>query len=304
MKRKILAAGTIAFDTLETPNGNRERIIGGSGQHFSIAATLFTQVELSGIIGADFPKEHLALLNKRGVGTGNVKITDGKSFFWHGRYKGAMNGAETLETQINVLAEYDPVMNAEGKKCEVLFVANFSPDKQLKAINEAEGAKIVITDTMNYWITSALEDLKKVMKRTDIFIINEHEARLLTGETNIMKALHKVIEMGPRTIVIKRGEYGSFIYRDDEKIFFAPAYPVKDLVDPTGAGDTFAGGFVGYLAVSPDYNNFNELKKAMLYGSSTASFAVQGFGSEGIIKATRKDVDARYNELLSSIKID
>jgi len=304
MKRKILAAGTLAFDTLETPHGKKEKIIGGSVNHFAITASLFTELEISAIIGADFPKEHLTFLNKRGIGTGNVEISKGETFHWHARYQGAMNEAETLASHLNVLVDYNPVMNAAAKKCEILFLANFDPVKQLQTIKEAEGAKIVICDTMNFWIDRNVEELKKVLKQVDIFVLSEHEARNLAKENNIIVALHKIVAMGPKTVVIKRGEYGSLIYRDGEKIFCAPAYPIKKVVDPTGAGDTFAGGFVGYLATSPDYNKFSELKKAMLYGSAASSFIVEGFGCDGTINIGMKDIQGRYEELVSMMRID
>ena len=304
MKRTILAAGTLAFDTLETPYGKKSKIIGGSGNHFAIAASLFTKVELSAIIGADFPAEYLDVLKNRGIGTSNVEISKGKTFHWTARYTGAMNEAETLDSPLNVLLDYNPVMDDVAKKCEILFLANLNPPKQTQAIKEAKNAKIVICDTMNYWIENNLDELKEVIKKIDVFIVNEHEARNITGELNIITALHKLVAMGPKTVIIKRGEYGAFVYRKGEKLFYVPAYPSENVVDPTGAGDTFAGGFVGYLATSHDYNDFKEIKKAMFYGSVTASFIVEGFGSDGIINATMDDIQKRYNELVSMTKID
>lgn len=304
MKKAVLVIGTVAFDTLETPYGKKEMIVGGSANHFAIAASIFTKVELSAIIGADFPKKHIGLLNERGIGTSNIEVSSGKTFHWIARYTGAMNEAETLETRLNVLVDYEPKFNEAAKKCEILFLAAFDPHKQHQAIKEAEGAKLVVCDTMNLWINTKLEELKKVLKEIDMLVINEHEVRNLTKETNIMAAVHKIVAMGPKTIIVKRGEYGSFVYRDGEKYFSVPAYPLKKVVDPTGAGDTFAGGFVGYLATSKDYNDFNEIKKAMLYGSATASFIVEGFGSDGIINIKMADVQQRYDALLSMIKID
>jgi len=304
MKRSILATGTLAFDTIETPAGKKERILGGSANHFSIAASLFTKVEVSAIVGADYPVDYLKTLNKREIGTSNVEISSGKTFYWRGRYTGTMNEAETLGTDLNVLVDYEPAMNEAAKKCEILFLANLMPAKQLKAIDGAKGAKLVICDTMNFWIQNDLDELKEVIKKTDIFILNEHELRSVTNELNIVRAIKKMVTMGPKTVVIKRGEYGALLYREGKNLFSVPAYLLDEVIDPTGAGDTFAGGFVGYLATSPDYNDFNEIKKAMLYGTVTASFTVEGFGAEGIMNVTMDNVQKRYNELVSIIKID
>jgi sugar/nucleoside kinase (ribokinase family) len=303
-KRKILVAGTLAFDSLETPFGKREMIIGGSANHFSIAASIFNKLELSSIIGCDFPQEHIDLLNKRGIGTSNVVRTEcGKTFHWKGKYSGLMNEAETLDTQLNVLLDYDPVINDEGKKCEVLFLANLHPAKQAKVISEARGAKLVILDTMNFWIDTAFDELKDVIKKVDILIINEHEARAITKQSNIINALHEVIKMGPDTVIIKRGEYGAFVYREGEKFFYVPAYPVRQVVDPTGAGDTFAGGFTGYLSTSKNMHSFNEVKKAMLYGTVTASFMVEDFGHTRLENIKLSELNKRYKELLGMLTV-
>ncbi len=303
MKRTILVAGTMAFDTLETPFGKREKILGGSANFFSLAACNFTQVELSSILGSDFPKEHIEYMNSRGIATSNTEWVEGKSFHWVARYEGCMNEAETLETHLNILPDYEPEFNDDAKKCEILFLANFRPDKQLHAIKEAKGAKLVICDTINFWIQNNLEELKQVLKATDIFIINENEARMISGELNINKAAKKVLAMGPKTLVIKRGEYGSFVYREGEDLFFVPAYPLSTVIDPTGAGDTFAGGFAGYLATSKDYNSFKEIKKAMIYGAVTASFTVEGFGIERIKTATIKEIQQRYDNMIKMMSL-
>ncbi len=302
-KRKILVAGTLAFDSLETPHGKKEKIIGGSGNHFAMAASIFTKIEMSAIIGDDFPKEHLKFLNKRGIGTSNVAKVSGKTFHWKARYHGSMNEAETLDTELNVLLEYNPVMNEKAKECDILFLANLHPSKQEKAIKETPNASLRIMDTMNYWIETALDELKEVIKKVDILIINEHEARNITGEVNIILALHKIMGMGPKTVIIKRGEYGSFVYREGEKFFYVPAYPVTKVIDPTGAGDTFAGGLVGYLATSKDFNSFNEMKKAMLYGTIAASFMVEDFGHDSLVKIKKADIKERYKQLLSMLTI-
>ena len=304
-KRKILVAGTLAFDSLETPFGKRDMIIGGSANHFSIAASIFNNLELSSIIGCDFPEEQIKFLNKRGIGTSNVVRSEcGKTFHWKGKYIGSMNEAETLDTQLNVLLDYDPVINAEGKKCEVLFLANLHPAKQAKVISEAKGAKLIILDTMNYWIETAFEELKEVIKKVDILVINEHEARAITKQNNVIMALHEIIKMGPKTVIIKRGEYGAFVYREGEKFFYVPAYPVTEVVDPTGAGDTFAGGFTGYLSTSENMDSFNEIKKAMLYGTITASFMVEDFGHSRLENIKLSDIEKRYKEVLDMVTIN
>ncbi len=307
MKRTIIAAGSLCFDTLETPYEKRERIMGGCGNYFSLAASIFTNVELSSIIGIDFPKEYISILNSRGIGTSNVEHSaKGKTYHWCAKYSGAMNEAVAEETPLNILVDYEPVMNDVAKKCEILFLANLLPVKQLKAIEGAEGAKLKICDTMACWVNDAdkVEDLKKVMQKIDIFVLNEHEARALAKEVNIIAALDKIMQMGPRTVVIKRGEYGALLYRQGEELFSIPAYPVSKVIDPTGAGDTFAGGFVGYLATSPDYSDYNELKRAMLYGTVTASFTVQGFGTEALLDVSMSQIQRRYDEMLTMIQIN
>lgn len=303
MKRTILVAGTMAFDTLETPFGKREMTLGGSANFFSLAASNFTSVELSSILGSDFPKEHIEYMKSRGIGVGNTEWVEGKSFHWVAKYEGHMNEAETLATHLNILPDYCPKFNDTAKKCEILFLANFSPDKQLHAIQEAKGAKLVICDTINFWINNNFEELKKVLGSTDIFVINENEARMISGELNINNAVKKVQAMGPKTLVIKRGEYGSFVYTKGEEMFFVPAYPLNKVIDPTGAGDTFAGGFVGYLATSKDYNSFTEIKKAMIYGAVTASFTVEGFGIERIQTVTMKEIQARYDAMVKMLSL-
>lgn len=307
MKRTILAAGTMCFDTLETPNEIREKIMGGCVNYFSLASSIFTNVEISSIIGVDFPKDYLSYLNTRGIGTSNIEHSKtGKTYHWHAKYKGAMNEAETVDTPLNILVDYEPILNDVAKKAEILFLANLIPAKQLKALSEAKDAKLKISDTMACWINDEItvSDLKKVMGKVDVFVLNEHEARALTKETNITTALYKIAEMGPKAVIIKKGEYGAVLYKKGETLFTVPAFPVDKVIDTTGAGDTFAGGFVGYLATSPDYNNYNEMKKAMLYGTVAASFVVQGFGTEALVDISMNDIQRRYNELLGMIKID
>lgn len=296
--KKIIVAGTVAFDTIETNNEKKEKIIGGSANYFALAASNFTKVELSAIVGTDFPKKFFDNLNKRGIGTSNIETVDGETFHWIARYEHAMNMAHTIDTKLNVLPLYNP--RCEGN-CEILFLANVEPIKQLHAIERSKNASLVITDTMNYWIKNNLEDLKKVLLRTDIFIINEEEARMLSGEININQACAKIVELGPEILIIKRGEYGSFLYKKGELNFYIPAFPLKNIVDPTGAGDSFAGGFVGYLSTVG--NSYKELKTAMLYGAATSSFTVEGFGAEYLFNITKEMIEDRVKELIKMITL-
>jgi sugar/nucleoside kinase (ribokinase family) len=304
---KICVTGTLAFDTLETPFGKKERILGGSSNYFSIASSLFTDVELCAHVGSDFPITHLKALNKRGIGTGNVSVdAKGLTFHWAGRYEGAMNEAHTIDTHLNVLTDFNPNICEKAKACEVLFLANVDPVIQLKVIEQAKKgkAKVVITDTMNYWIHSKLDALKEVLKRTDVLIINENEVRLLAnGELNVLKAGDAVLKMGPKFLIVKRGEYGSMVFDKKGKVYLVPAYPLRTVVDPTGAGDTFAGGFTGYIATQKLPLDIKKIRKAMMYGSVCASFTVQEFGIDGLMKTKKAQVDKRFKELVEICKV-
>ncbi|MBN1114838.1 MAG: sugar kinase [Oligoflexia bacterium] len=304
MAKNILVSGTMAFDTLETPFGKKEKILGGSANYFSLAASLFTRVELSAIVGGDFPGEYLEYLNQKGIGTANIEISGaGLTFHWEGKYSDDMNSRDTIATHLNVLLDYNPSFNRDAKKCGVLFLANIDPEIQLKVIDSAEAAELVITDTMDFWISGKREALDRVIAKTDVLIINEHEARQLTGKSNIFTAVEEIVKYGPKVIIIKRGEYGAFMYHKKKNLFYIPAYPVKEVFDPTGAGDTFAGGFTGYLATCREPLDLKEIKKAMLYGTVMASFTVNDFGVEALKKTSRKDADKRFEHLMSMIEI-
>jgi sugar/nucleoside kinase (ribokinase family) len=301
---KIFATGTLAFDTLETPFGRKEKILGGSLNYFSIAASMFSPVEACAVVGRDFPRDHLAKLGKRKVGTSNVEITEGDTFHWEGRYEGAMNEAQTINTHLNVLMNFNPCLNDKSACCEVLFLANVDPVIQLKVIEQAKKTKIVITDTMNYWIQSKLDSLKEVFKRTDILIINENEVRMLAGgEINMLKAADAVLKLGPKYLVVKRGEYGSLVIDRKGKASIVPAYPLREVKDPTGAGDTFAGGFTGFLSTQKLPLDIKKIRKAMFYGSVAASFTVQEFGIDALIKVKKTQLDKRYKELIEMCRV-
>jgi sugar/nucleoside kinase (ribokinase family) len=304
MAENILVSGTVAFDTVETPYGKKDKILGGSANYFSIAASHFTGVELSAVIGDDFPQKHLDYLKTKKIGTANVdRIKGGKTFFWAGKYSDDMNDRETLDTQLNVLMQYNPNLDADARACGVLFLANIDPVIQLKVIEQADSAKLIILDTMDFWINSQPDNLKKVVAKSDILVINDSEAKLLTGQNNIRDAAEDIVKLGPSVLVIKRGEYGAMVYKKDEGIFVCPALLLKDVKDPTGAGDTFAGGFTGYLSTCSDPLSMKQLKEAMLYGTVMASFTVQDFGTDALEKANKSDIESRYNELVSIIKI-
>jgi sugar/nucleoside kinase (ribokinase family) len=301
--RKILVAGTICFDTVETPYEKREKIVGGSGNYFALAANPFTKLELSSIIGCDFPLDYLEKLNAKGIGTSNIEKVSGKTFFWEAKYLNDMNIRETLKTEINVLCDYNPTLDDRAKECEILFLANVDPEKQIIAAKRAKNAKLVVCDTINFWIENKFSYFKEVLKYVDVLIINDSESFLITKEENIHLAAKKIMKMGPSVVIIKRGEYGSVMYYKNKPMFFVPAYPVEKLIDPTGAGDSFAGGFTGYLATVKDLKNYKEMKKAMLYGASVASFTVEGFGTDKIKDITKKDIEDRYQKLLEIISL-
>lgn len=299
---KIFVAGTLGFDTIETPFGKKEKILGGSSNYYCLAAAMFNPLELSAIVGTDFPVDFINEMNARGIGTSNLEIIEDETFHWKARYEGSMNEAITLETHLNAITKYNPKLNDLIKNCEILFLANLKPDCQLNIIKQTPWVKAVITDTMNLWIDNMPKELNEVIKLTDILIVNEGEAKKLSQEFNINNAAKYLVKQGPKVLIIKRGEYGSFAYTKDD-IFYVPAYPLEKVFDPTGAGDTYAGGFTGYLSTTDDPFNFQNIKKAMIYGSVTSSFAVEDFGIEAIYKATKKDIDDRYNKFLKMISL-
>jgi sugar/nucleoside kinase (ribokinase family) len=291
---RLLVVGSVAYDTVKTPFGERERILGGSASYSSVAASFFTPVSLMAVVGEDFDASDRELLEGRGVDiSGLVTIPDGKTFHWKGEYGFDLNEAKTLRTDLNVLGAFDPEVPESLREVPYLFLANLDPKAQAKILDQVAPPRIVAADTMNYWIDQQREDLMDLLPRIHILLINEAETRQLSGEYNLVKAGHKILSWGPKMLIIKRGEYGVLKITQDA-IFAAPAYPLESVFDPTGAGDTFAGGFVGYLAQAGDLNP-ETVRKAIVMGTVMASFNVEDFSLNRLLSLTRKDIDDRFN---------
>ena len=278
---KLLAVGTVAFDAIETPFGKTDKILGGSGTFVGLAAAQFgVKTGIVSIVGGDFPQAYFDMMNQRGINTDGVEVVeDGKTFFWSGKYHNDMNSRDTLVTELNVLAEFTPKVPSAFKDAQIVMLGNLHPLTQNSVLDQlTEKPKLVILDTMNFWMDSALEDLHSVLKRVDVITINDEEARQLSGEYSLVNAANKIHKMGPKFVIIKKGEHGALLFNEG-KMFFAPALPLAEVFDPTGAGDTFAGGFSGYLAKTEDVS-FDNMKNAVIYGSNLASFCVEKFGTE------------------------
>ena len=278
---KLLAVGTVAFDAIETPFGKTDKILGGSGTFVGLAAAHFgVQTGIVSVVGGDFPQSYLNMMNDKGINTDGVEvIEDGKTFFWSGKYHNDMNSRDTLITELNVLADFTPVVPETFRDAAIVVLGNLHPLTQSSVLDQLSAQpKLVILDTMNFWMDAALEDLHKVLKRVDVITINDEEARQLSGEYSLVNAAKKIHLMGPKFVVIKKGEHGALLFNDG-KMFYAPALPLAEVFDPTGAGDTFAGGFSGYIAKSEDIS-FESMKNAVIYGSNLASFCVEKFGTE------------------------
>lgn len=298
---EILVVGSVGYDSITTPAGHAENILGGSANYFSLVSSLFAKVNVVGVVGDDYKDTDRDLLTSRGVNLEGLQTLEGKTFHWEGRYEGDMNEAITLDTQLNVFQHFNPTLPETYKNSEFVFLANIDPVLQMQVLDQVNSPKLVGVDTMNFWIDSKLEDLKQVLKRVDVLLINEGEARALTGIWNGVAAAQKLADMGPKAVVIKRGEYGFVLYTQGQ-YFILPAYPVVEVVDPTGAGDTFAGGFFGYLARKDNGLTLEDLKHACVHGCITASFTVQGFGVDALRTLTEKDVEDRlehYTEVVS-----
>jgi sugar/nucleoside kinase (ribokinase family) len=290
----VITVGTMAFDAIETPFGKVDKIVGGSATYVAYAAGNFvTPIQQVSIVGYDFPKEEMDEMKKRGVQLEGVEIVpDKKSFFWSGKYHLDMNTRDTLITDLNVLADFNPVIPDSYQGAEFLMLGNLSPNIQLSVIEQLKvRPKLIVMDTMNFWMDIALDDLKKVLKKIDVLLVNDSEARQLSGETSLVKAARKILAMGPKFLIIKKGEHGALLFHENH-VFCAPALPLEDVFDPTGAGDTFAGGFIGHLAKTKDIS-FDNMKTAIIVGSAMASFCVEKFGPERLKEITKKDIDAR-----------
>ncbi|SNB44884.1 PfkB family carbohydrate kinase [Geobacter sp. DSM 9736] len=287
----ILVVGSVAFDSVETPFGQVENVLGGSATYFATSASFFTDVNLVAVVGDDFPEEHLEFLRSRNIDLRGLTRTSGKTFHWKGKYGYDLNEAQTLETHLNVFESFRPEIPPEYADAEYLILANIDPDLQLEVLNQVKTPRVVACDTMNFWIASKSESLKKVIQRADFFIINEGEARQLSGESNLVKAARKILDFGAKTLIIKRGEYGVLMFRSS--VFAAPAYPLEEVFDPTGAGDTFAGGFMGYLASTGDLSD-DGLRRAIVFGSVMASFNVEDFSLNRLKSLQHREIEERY----------
>ncbi len=300
----ILVVGSVAFDSLETPSGKRERVLGGAATHFSLASSFFTPTRVIGVVGEDFLPEHEAVLTRKGVDTGGIERAAGKSFHWTGSYLKDLNAADTLATDLNVFAEFSPKIPSTYEDSEFLFLANIDPVLQGRVRAQMTGVKMVAGDTMNYWISAHRENLLPVLRELDVLLINDGEARMLSGESNGLRAAETVLALGPKTLIVKHGEYGSTAYFSERsfgdgvarKPFRAPTLPLGEVVDPTGAGDSFAGGFYGYVASQPALTP-EVFRRAMFYGSVMGSFAVERFGTERMQATTREEIDERFGHL-------
>ena len=288
----IVVVGTVAFDTIETPFGRGDNVLGGSATYFSTSASFFTDVSLVAVVGEDFPEEHVAFLKSREIDTAGLIRIPGKTFHWTGRYGYDLNEAQTLDTQLNVLTEFRPELPESYRDADYLFLANIDPELQLEVLSQVRKPRLVACDTMNFWISSKPDLLKEVLRRVDIVIINEGEARQLTGEANLVKAANSIVAMGCKRLVIKRGEYGVLMFTADS-VFAAPAYPLENVYDPTGAGDTFAGGFMGYLANTGDVTD-EGVRQAIVFGSVMASFNVEDFSLNRMTRLTYQEIESRY----------
>lgn len=301
----IITLGSMAFDAIETPFGKIDKIVGGSATYVAYAASHLTKpIQQISIVGNDFPEDEMDELKRRGVQLDGVKIVpDKKSFFWSGKYHMDMNTRDTLITDLNVLADFDPIVPEEYQGSDFLMLGNLMPVLQMSVINQLRTRpKLIVLDTMNFWMETALDDLKKVIGMVDVLMINDSEARQLSGEFSIVKAAKKIIEMGPKFLIVKKGEHGALLFHESH-VFFAPALPLEDVFDPTGAGDTFAGGFIGHLDRTKDLS-FENMKTAIIVGSAMASFCVEKFGPQRLKEITKKDIDNRLREFVQLVNFD
>lgn len=301
----LLTVGSVAFDAIETPFGKTDKIIGGAGTYIAIASSYFANKQnIVSVVGDDFPKEMLEKLEKRGVNLEGLQIKEGeKTFFWSGKYHNDMNSRDTLVTELNVLGDFDPIIPASYQGAEYVMLGNLSPQVQSAVIERlTQKPKLIAMDTMNFWMDIAMEDLKKTLTMVDVLIINDEEARQLSGEYSLVKAARVIRAMGPKYLIIKKGEHGALLFHGSD-VFFAPALPLEEVFDPTGAGDTFAGGFMGYIAATDDYS-FENMKRAIIAGSALASFCVEKFGTEKLESITKQEIEARIDQFVKLTDFD
>lgn len=301
----LIVVGTMAFDAIETPFGKSDKIIGGAATYIAWSASNFTQpIKQISVVGGDFPKQEMTELEERGVNLEGVEVRENeKSFFWSGKYHMDMNTRDTVETQLNVLENFNPQVPESYQDCEFLMLGNLVPAVQLSIINQLKTRpKLVVMDTMNFWMEVAMDDLKKVLEQVDVLMVNDSEARELSNEFSLVKAAKKIMQMGPKYLIIKKGEHGALLFHEDS-VFFAPALPLEDVFDPTGAGDTFAGGFIGHIARTKDVS-FENMKTAIIIGSAMASFCVEKFGTERLKELSKDDIDRRLAQFQELVNFD
>lgn len=301
----LVVVGSVAFDAIETPFGKTDKIIGGAATYISLASSYFNKkVNLVAVVGGDFAKSDIKMLQDHGVNTAGLQIKENeKSFFWSGKYHNDMNTRDTLVTELNVLGSFDPIIPDEYQDCEYLMLGNLAPSVQSAVINRLKKRpKLIVMDTMNFWMDIAWEDLMKTISMVDVLSINDEEARQLSKEYSLVKAAKKIMAMGPKVLIIKKGEHGALLFNKDQ-VFFAPALPLEEVFDPTGAGDTFAGGFIGYLASTGD-TSFTNMKRAIIYGSAMASFCVEKFGVERIVKLSEEELEERVQEFVDLVQFE
>ncbi len=301
----LIAVGTMAFDAIETPFGKTDKIVGGSATYVAYAASNFVKpVQQISIVGYDFPEEEMAELKSRGVKLDGVEIVkDKKSFFWSGRYHEDMNSRDTLITDLNVLADFNPVVPDAYQGAEFLMLGNLMPKLQSSVINQMkQRPKLIVMDTMNFWMETAMTDLEQTLKQADLLMVNDSEARQLTGQFSLVKAARTILTMGPKYLIIKKGEHGALLFHGED-VFFAPALPLEDVFDPTGAGDTFAGGFIGHLAKTGDIS-FENMKRGIIVGSAMASFCVEKFGANRLKEISKEDIDSRIRQFQQLVSFD
>lgn len=299
---EILVVGSLAYDSISSPQGKVDKTLGGSANYFSLAAHHFAPVRVVGVVGSDYGDDDLQMLRSRDVDTEGLQIVEGKTFHWEGKYEGDMNDAITLNTELNVFEHFNPKLPDSYRNSGFAFLANIDPNLQLDVLNQIESPKIVASDTMNFWITSKKQDLLKVLKKVDLLVINEGESILLTEKANAVAAADSILEMGPKAVIIKRGEYG-FILKMGQDFFALPAFPVAKVVDPTGAGDSFAGGLFGYLASKNEEMTFGNLKQGCIRGAVIASFTVENFGVNPLKELSEEKLNARMNEYLKMVTL-
>ena len=290
----VLVVGSVALDSVRTPFGTAERVLGGSATYFSVAASFFTEVDLVAVVGDDFSEDHIRFLESRGIDLAGLQRVPGETFFWEGVYSQDLNQRETLETKLNVFEEFRPRIPASYRQDEYIFLGNIDPELQIEVLDQVESPRFVACDTMNYWIEGKPEALRRVLERVDILLINDSEVRELSGETNLLKGARRIIEMGPSILVVKRGEYGALMF-SEKSTFWAPAYLLDEVFDPTGAGDSFAGGFLGYLSKSGSLDD-EDLKRAIIFGSAIASFIVEDFSLNRLRTLSYQAIEDRFME--------